>query len=198
MFIGDQYAASVLRVDLEEVNGRWQGACFPFRSGMLSGVTRVAFAPDGSLFVGSTDRGWPALGRAAFGLERLVWTGKVPFEIERVRARPDGFELRFTQALDPASASDPASYALSSYTYRLHSPYGSDETDTAELVVAELRLGADQRSVELVVDPTAGGGLRAGYVHELHLDGVRSAAGAALLHPRAYYTLVERPAPGSR
>jgi glucose/arabinose dehydrogenase len=192
MFIGDQYAASVMRVDLEQVNGHWQGACFPFRSGLLSGVTRVAFAPDGSLFVGSTDRGWPALGRATFGLERLVWTGVVPFEIERVRARPDGFEISFTQPLDVVSAALPR-YELSSYTYRLHSPYGSDETDTAELAVSEILVAADARSVILTVDPTTGGGLRAGYVHELHLDGVRSATGAALLHPRAYYTLVERP-----
>jgi hypothetical protein len=32
-------------------------------------------------------------------------------------------------------------------------------------------------------------GLRAGYVHELHLPGVKSATGAGLVHPEAYYTL---------
>ena len=40
-----------------------QGALFPFRSGLASGVTRVAFAPDGALFAGMTDRGWTALAR---------------------------------------------------------------------------------------------------------------------------------------
>jgi len=190
IFIGDQYAASVMRVDLEQVNGHWQGACFPFRSGCASGVTRVAFAPDGSLFVGSTDRGWPALGRASYGLERLVWTGNVPFEIERMLARPDGFELRFTAPVDAASAADPAAYTLSSYTYELHAAYGSDEMDMAQLAVKELSMGADARSVVLVVE-----GLREGYVHELRLDGVLSAAGEPLLHPRAYYTLVELPRP---
>jgi hypothetical protein len=39
-------------------------------------------------------------------------------------------------------------------------------------------------------------GLRAGYVHELHLPGMRSAEGEALLHGEAYYTLNR--IPGSR
>ena len=32
-----------------------------------------------------------------FALERLVWTGKTPFEIHEMRAKPDGFELTFTE-----------------------------------------------------------------------------------------------------
>jgi hypothetical protein len=40
------------------------------------------------------------------------------------------------------------------------------------------------KSVRLFVDQ-----LQEGHVHELHLDGVRSAAGKPLLHPVAYYTL---------
>jgi len=44
--------------------------------------------------------------------------------------------------------------------------------------------GADGQSVKLVVD-----GLQEGHVHELHAEGVRSAAGLPLLHPEAYYTL---------
>jgi hypothetical protein len=30
-------------------------------------------------------------------------------------------------------------------------------------------------------------------VHELHADGLRAADGRPLLHPQAYYTLIERP-----
>ena len=44
--------------------------------------------------------------------------------------------------------------------------------------------GGDGKSVRLVVD-----GLQEGHVHELHADGVRSAAGIPLLHSEAYYTL---------
>ena len=36
-------------------------------------------------------------------------------------------------------------------------------------------------------------GLRRGYVHEMHLEGLRSRTGENLLHPEAYYTLIEIP-----
>jgi sugar lactone lactonase YvrE len=53
-FVGDQTRAIVMRVALEKVNGRYQGACFPFRSGLQCGVNRLAFGPDGSLYAGQT------------------------------------------------------------------------------------------------------------------------------------------------
>ena len=188
VFVGDQYAAMVLRVFLEEVNGRHQGVVIPFRRQLASGALRLTFGPDDSLLVGMTDRGWPSLGNRSQGLQRLVWTGEVPFELLSMHARPDGFELRFTAPLDEESALDFASYRLESYTYELHSPYGSDEMDKLELAVDAAEVAEDGRSVMLTI-----GGLRAGYVHELHLDGLRSADGRPLLHADAYYTLIEIP-----
>jgi len=85
-------------------------------------------------------------------------------------------------------ALDLESYVLSSFTYLLHSTYGSPEVEKATLEITSCTLGDDGRSVDLAVE-----GLRAGWLHELHLDGVRSAAGAPVLHPRAYYTLAFRP-----
>ena len=191
VFVSDQYQASVLRVSLERVNGRWQGACYPFRRRLGCGVIRVAWGADGSLLLGETDRGWASLGTngRGFGLERLVWTGRVPFEVLEMRARPGGFELEFTRPVDPTTAGAAASYTMSSYTYLLHSDYGSPEVETRELELGEPRVSPDGRRVTLEVD-----GLRAGYVHELRLDGVRSVTGEPLLHARAYYTLVEIPA----
>lgn len=188
VFVGDQYAATVMRVFLEQVEGHWQGACFPFRSGLMTGVVRLAWGADASLFVGGSDRGWPTLGYASYGMQRLVWTGRVPFEIERIHARPDGFELIFTTPVDPHTAADVASYQLSSYTYLLHSTYGSAEQDTRELVVLEAQSSPDQLGVRLTIE-----GLRPAYVHEIHAPGVRSAQGQALLHDAAYYTLIEIP-----
>jgi hypothetical protein len=37
MFVGDQTHSTVMRVDLEKVQGHYQGACFPFRAGFGSG-----------------------------------------------------------------------------------------------------------------------------------------------------------------
>ena len=190
VFVTDQYHAWVHRVSLEQVGGHWQGACYPFREGLLSGSIRCAWAPDGSLLVGETNRGWGSKGVRPFGLERLVWTGRTPFEIREMRALPVGFELAFTRPVDPESASHLGAYRVQSYTYKLHSTYGSDEFDKRELTVIAAEVAPDRKSVRLEVD-----GLRAGYVHELHADGVCSQAGWPLLHADAYYTLIEIPEP---
>jgi glucose/arabinose dehydrogenase len=188
LFVGEFTQAAVQRVFLEEVDGVWQGACFPFRSGFASAVLRLAQARDGSVYAGLTNRGWSSLGGAAYGLQRLVWTGRTPFEIRELRARPDGFELTFTLPVDPATAGDLRSYAVASHTYLYHSQYGSDEIDRRELVVRSAAVSADGLTVGLVVD-----GLRELHVHELEAAGVRDREGQPLLHPWAAYTLVRRP-----
>ena len=189
LFVSDQHHASVMRVDLEQVEGHWQGACFPFRDGLQCGVIRLLFAPDGSLLCGQTHRGWGSRGRRSEGLERLIWTGDVPFEILHMRAQPDGFALTFTAAIDPASVPEFQERAqLLSYTYLHQEEYGSPEIDTEQLEIESVHLLPDGRTLELWVD-----GLRAGYVHELHALGVRSSAGSELLHPEAYYTLIKLP-----
>ncbi|MFO0982988.1 MAG: hypothetical protein U1E76_14875 [Planctomycetota bacterium] len=182
LFIGDQTTSEVMRVFLERVAGELQGACFSFRSGFDCGVVRLAFAPDGSLFAGMTNRGWASRGNQAQALQRLVFTGETPFEMLAVRARADGFELEFTAPVDRASAADPRSYAIKSFTYQYHPEYGSPEIDTQTLNVVQAVVA--ERHVQLHVS-----GLRAGYVHELESAGVRSAAGELLAHPLAFYTL---------
>ncbi|MCB9915246.1 MAG: ThuA domain-containing protein [Planctomycetes bacterium] len=186
-FAGDQTLALVVRIDMEEVNGHYQGACFPFLEGLDCGVNRLAFGPDGSLFVGETDRGWGSVGRRRYGLQRVVYTGEVPFEVKRMTARSDGFELEFTEDVDLATAGDAASYALTSYTYEYHEAYGAPEDDTQPLAITQVDVVGTNR-VRLHVDP-----LRKGYVHELHYPGVRNLDGEEPLHDVTYYTLEEIP-----
>ena len=192
LFVGDQYQASVMRVSLEQVDGHWQGACFPFRRGLASGVIRVSFANDGSLIAGASDRGWPSLGESSFGLQRLVYTGVMPFEMLTIEALPQGFTVRFTEPVDPPTASDPASWAARRFTYRLHSDYGSDETDPWDLDIVSVTVAADGLSAQVLID-----GLAEGYVHALSAPGVRSVDGRPLLHDQGFYTLIERPGPAA-
>jgi glucose/arabinose dehydrogenase len=190
LLIGEFTQAGINRVFLEKVGGEYQGACFPFRSGFGSAVLRLAQGTDGSVFVGLTNRGWSSLGTESHGLQRLVWTGKTPFEIKEMRATPDGFELEFTRPVDHATATNLAAYQISSYTYNYHSTYGSDQILTKKLSVKSATLSADQTTVRLVVD-----GLRELFVHELIASGVTDQDGALLLHDQAYYTLNRIPQP---
>ena len=187
-FIGDQTKSMVMRVYLEKVNGKYQGACFPFRSGFECGIVRLAFGPDGSLFAGMTNRGWGSIGGKPYGLQRLVYTGELPFEIHAMKLKRDGFELSFTKPLDPATASRLGAYAVQSFTYNYWSTYGSPEVDHRAEKVAGVTVAPDRKSVMLRLD-----GFRRGRVYELHLDGLRSTDGDPVLHPEAYYTLNEIP-----
>lgn len=183
-FVGEFTQAAIHRVFLETVDGEYQGACFPFRSHFASAVLRMAQGTDGSMFVGLTNRGWSSLGTASYGLQRLVWTGRTPFEIKEMKARPDGFELVFTKPLDAASAKNLTSYECASHTYLYHATYGSDEIQKEKLTIEEVSLAADNRSVRLKIK-----GLRELFVHELIAAGIRSQEGEPLLHPHAWYTL---------
>lgn len=184
LFIGEFTQAAMNRVFLEKVGGEYQGACFPFRSRFASAVLRMAQGTDGSVFVGLTNRGWSSLGTASYGLQRLVWTGKVPFEIKEMRAKPDGFELVFTKPVDRQTAAATSSYELSSHTYLYHSTYGSDEIQKQQLQADQAIVSEDGLRVRLKID-----GLRELFVHELIALNVRSRDGEPLLHPHAWYTL---------
>ena len=184
LFVGEFTQASISRVFLEKVDGEYQGACFPFRSGFASAVLRMAQGIDGSMFVGLSNRGWSSLGTASYGLQRLVWTGRVPFEIKEMKATPDGFDLVFTKPVDPVTAKTINSYHISSYTYLYHSTYGSDEIQKKDLKLSVNGISADGYVVSLKVD-----GLREMFVHELIARGIRSEDDEPLLHPDAYYTL---------
>ncbi len=184
MFVADQTYSMVMRCDLEEVDGTYQGACFPFREGFGSGTVGLEMTPNGHLFAGGTARGWGSRGKYEFSVERLDWTGKTPFEIQTMRLNSDGFTLTFTEPVNEKTAKDLASYKMETYTYIYQSAYGSPEVDGTTPVIESATVSGDRRSVRLVVK-----GLQRGHVHELHLPALRSQSGLPLLHPVAYYTL---------
>jgi azurin len=183
MFIGDQGQSKISRVFLEKVKGKYQGAAFPFKEGFSSGVLRLDWASNG-MIVGMTNRGWGSTGNEPYGLQKLEWTGKVPFEIKAVRAQPDGFELEFTMPVDKATASLPASYEVTGFIYKYHPVYGSPVINDESCPVKAVVVSDDGLKARLVVD-----NLREKYIHEIKVNGLNSTDKLALLHPVAYYTL---------
>ncbi|MDR8392764.1 hypothetical protein NC796_16535 [Aliifodinibius sp. S!AR15-10] len=188
VLVGDQGQSKIMRVALEKVKGTYQGAVFDFRSGFQSGVLRMAWGNDGSLFVGETNRGWGSAGEANEGLQRLVWNRQVPFEMKNVSAKPDGFEITFTKPVDPETAKDLASYSVSTFTYKYHPVYGSPMVDQQETGVQGVKVSDDGMSVRLKLE-----NLRKSYIHYLIADGLLAEDGQPLLHNTAYYTLNEIP-----
>lgn len=183
-FVGDEGHANIMRVFMEKVNGEYQGAVFPFRQGFVSGILRMEWGNDNSIFVGMSDRGWNSIAPERYGLQHLVWTGEMPFEIKAIKAQPDGFELEFTVPVDSKTASNPASYQISGFDYAYHMTYGSEVYDKKDCVIKGIKLSEDGLTARLIID-----GLREGYIHEVKCEGIRSSSGTPLLHDFGYYTL---------
>jgi azurin len=173
-----------MRMTLEKVKGKYQGACYPFREGFASGLIRLRFGVDGSLFGGMTSRGWASTGKELYALQRLEWTGKIPFEMKAISAQPDGFEIEFTQAVNRKLAKNAATYEVTGFTYRYHHHYGSEIINSKKAMLKGIQISEDGIKVRLVLDS-----LREGYIHEIKLHDLFAANGLNLLHNTAYYTL---------
>lgn len=188
IFIGDFSLGVVMRATTEQVNGVWQGACYPFREGFDTGLLAVQFTPEGDLIAGGTNRGWPVRGPKAYAIQRLDWTGIVPFEIKEIKAKPNGFSIGFTKSVNREIASDPGVYQLKTFTHNYRQGYGSPEVDQTTPVTTKAMVSDDGLMVNLEVDH-----LVQGHVHEFHLPSMRSADDGKLVHADAYYTLNEIP-----
>ncbi len=189
LFVADQGQSKIMRVFMEEVGGEMQGAVFHFREGFQSGIIRSSWGKDGSMFVGMSDRGWNALGSEPDGLQRLVWTGQLPFEVQSIRAQPDGFELVFTSPVDAATAGSSQSYQISSFDYLYHMEYGSPLIDQEDASIEKIIVAQDGLKARLILKEP----MRAGYIYQVRVDGIRSTEGQPILHPEAYYSLNQIP-----
>jgi hypothetical protein len=188
IFIGDFSLSVVMRATTEKVNGVWQGACYPFREGLATGLLACEFTPEGDLLVGGTNRGWPVRGPKAYALQRLDWTGVMPFEIKEIKAAADGFDIEFTLPVDPAIAARPDTYQLGTFTHIYQQGYGSPEVDQTTPIVTMATVSNDGTRVHLQVE-----GRVKGHVHEFDLGRMRSQDNEPLLHVHAFYTLNEIP-----
>lgn len=185
MILGELTNGMLLRADFEQVQGQWQGVVWPLRQEVGS-ICRIAQASDGSVVCGFTNRGWGGLS-PGHGLARVRFTGVTPFEVLTARATEDGFKLRFTQPIDPASLTVAAAH-VTQYDYFDWWDYGSPQQNLTSRAVASWTMDADGFGARMRVV-----GLEPAMCAEVVLDGVRSTGGATLLHPEFHATLNQLP-----
>ncbi|MBB5353604.1 hypothetical protein HNR46_003865 [Haloferula luteola] len=148
MLFAELTHGGVNRVFMEKVKGEYQGVVFQFTQGLESGMNRLAWGPDGSLYAGGLGAGgnwnWK---NTTYGLQRLRPNGKTTFEMKSVRARADGFLIEFTQPVPYSVAVRPEHYAVQQYRYVPESTYGGPKYDLATLAVGEVKVSEDRRHV---------------------------------------------------
>jgi hypothetical protein len=171
----------LLRVQLEQVNGEWQGTAWPLVKSLGQRATRLAVSAGGQLYCAGVAEN----GRAQIGRMGLI--GPVSFEVGAVKTLPNALELTFTQPATPTAATKPASYELTAHTYS-HEATPAPEPPATPLTISSAQLSPDGRTVRLQV-----AGLRAGNVLTLRATGLRSATGQPLRHDTLWHTLNQLP-----
>lgn len=164
--VGEMNKERLVRIMLEEINGVVQGAVTPFIDGhgLRKGNNRLAIAHDGSLWVGQSDHGW--LGDR--GIQRITFTGNVPFDLQHVRLVHNGFELDFTQPISFEKVPDIRSlFMVKKYRYQYHSKYGSPQTDLENVEIMRAEVSDGGRTVKMrlgKVDP--------GFIYEISVESI--------------------------
>jgi hypothetical protein len=185
MFVGDVAGQRILRVMLEEVDGVMQGAATKFIEGMglRAGNNRLVFNPEGdTLYVGQTVRGW---GKPSEGLQRITFKGKTPMDVLATKLTKTGFEITFTQPVDPSLLSDISHYQISHYYYSYGPAYGSDQIDKTNVNVKAANVLEGGKRVQLVLADD----LIKHRIYQIDFTDISSTDGTEMANPNIYYTI---------
>lgn len=182
LLIGDMDHHYLIRLLMEEVGGAMQGACIPLNVGskLRIGNNRLAFAPDGSLWVGQNDHGWVG----ARGIQRIVWKGEKHLDLMAMNLTKTGFDLTFSLPLDPVKAQELLHYKFRRFYYEYHQAYGSKQFDIQDVPVTAVKLSPDGKTVSLTLAE-----LKAGYVYELKTEDLQTVDGKTFFNKLICYTL---------
>jgi cytochrome c len=185
MLHGDVTNGGIKRDFIEKVNGVYQGAVFRFSQGFTAGVNRLAWGPDGALYVGEVGMvgGW-SWKENQYGLEKIKYNGKSTFEMLAIRAKPGGFEIEFTEPLaDRALAA--GDIRVEQWWYLPTAAYGGPKMDHENLVPVRVDISQDRKKIYLDIP-----GLKQEHVVYFRLaEDLQSADGQNLWSSEAWYTL---------
>ncbi len=185
ILVGDVTHGGINRVFVENVGGEYQGAVFQFSQGIEAGVNRLAWGPDGCLYVGGigSNGNWNHK-NTKFGLQRLRPNGRTAFEMKSVESRADGFLISLTRPVPESILTDPASYLVRSWRYKPTADYGGPKVDLKTLEFAHPAPSPDRQRVFVPI-----GGLEPGTVVYLRLRGFKDDAGEEPFATEVWYTL---------
>ncbi|NNK89489.1 MAG: DUF1080 domain-containing protein [Saprospiraceae bacterium] len=191
MIHGEVTHGGIKRVFVEEVEGQLQGCVFRFIQGLEAGVNRIQYGPDGHLYVGGIGNpgNWQHTGTSWYGLQRLEFNDKPAFEMLSVKAKSDGVEIEFTEALRQGDGWSPEDYQVKQWYYKPTAEYGGPKLDDKELSISGVSVSKDRKKVSLKID-----GMKEGHVLYVRLmDHFVSENNNSLWSTESWYTMNKIP-----
>ena len=191
MIHGEVTHGGVKRVFVEEVDGVTQGALFRFTQGIEAGVNRIAWGPDGSLYIGGigSTGNWQHTGKLRYGLQRMKYNENVTFEMLAVRAKQNGFEIEFTEPLADCEGWNANGYEVTQWYYKPTAEYGGPKLAEKKLKVKSATVSEDKKKVFLEMD-----GLKEGHVVYIRIaEKFASESNNDLWTTETWYTLNKIP-----
>ncbi|MDX1943471.1 MAG: family 16 glycoside hydrolase [Saprospiraceae bacterium] len=151
MIHGEVTHGGVKRVFVEKINGEYQGVVFRFIQGLEAGVNRMVWGPDGALYIGGVGNpgNWQQTDKEWYGLQRLKHNGKSTFEMLAVRAKSNGVEIEFTQALAEGLGWNSSDYIVQQWWYEPTPEYGGPKKDLENLKILSVNVSNDRKKVFL-------------------------------------------------
>ena len=182
----------VKRVFVEEVNGQLQGCLFRFIQGLEAGINRMVWGPDGALYVGGigSNGNWQHSSKYWYGLQRLEYNNESTFEMLAVRAKSNGIEIEFTEALQEGDGWNAKDYQIQQWYYKPTEAYGGPKLDERTLPIKSVNVSKDRKSVFLELN-----GMKENHVVYVRLKkAFVSEKTHELWTTEAWYTMNEIPA----
>lgn len=187
MIHGEVTHGGIKRVFVEKVNGEYQGALFRFTQGLEAGVNRLRWGPDGALYVGGIGNpgNWQHTGRNWYGLQRLEYNGASTFEMLAIRAKSNGLEIEFTEALREGQGWNASDYEIQQWYYKPTAEYGGPKLGLSSLPIKSVNISEDRKRVFLEIT-----GMKRNHVVYVHLNKMFiSEIGHDLWSTESWYTL---------
>ena len=191
MIHGEVTHGGIKRVAYEEIEGQLQGAVFRFSQGIEAGVNRLVWAPDGSLIVGGigVSGNWGHYGKLNYGLQRLEYNGGSTFEMLRINALSNGFEIELTEPLAQDVNVGPEHMEVETWYYLPTPEYGGPKLGKAKMQLSRIQLSKNRKKLFVPLK-----GLKENHMVYFHLNPeLKSDSGKSLWTTEAWYTLNKIP-----
>ncbi|RCS47685.1 hypothetical protein DTL42_14295 [Bremerella cremea] len=192
--IGCEYdTRRLVRMSFEKVGDVIQGAVYPLtvdppkeaEQGLLGPVS-CAVAPDGDVYIGNIrDAGWGGGNNVGTFTRMRPKSVHLPAGIDEVTLTPTGFQIRFTQQIDPSLGSLPSNFTVASYTRESTPAYGGNDKERRLENVTSAQVSADRLAITITLESP----LREGFVYEIFLDNEVAGQGKTMWPKEAHYTV---------